>query len=138
MEPIITAILTQLALEIGADFASFLEAFISDFIALRKARGVQALVLPQLVHWWCVAADKQTNADGSLYTKEQRHNYVLYIMEDWAKNLGLDLSASFKDALIKGEMLKRVQAAGDSAVHLLVDEAGKVVQGKVDELIKKQ
>ena len=133
MDAALTAILTQLALHIGEDFAAFIGAFIADIVALRKARADKAMILPQLIHWWCVAADEQLNPDGSAMTNEQKHAYVIGIIRVWAKGLGLDLSQSFQDALVKAEMMKRLQEVGGAAVQVIADQAGKAVQQKVNQ-----
>ena len=59
--------------------------------------------------------------------------YVRNIIETWAKGLGLDPSTSFKDALIKSEMLKRGQAAGREVVQGIAQIVGE----KIQEAIKK-
>ena len=100
MEAALLAILTQLGLALGEDVAGFLSVFIGGFLTLRFQAGGKGLILPQLVHWWMVAADTQKHGDGTPYTSAEKHAYVLGIIDSWAKGIGLDLASSFKDALI--------------------------------------
>jgi len=132
MDPITAAlapIIASLAAQIGVDAAEFIAAFVGGFIKLRLVRGERAFVLPQLVHWWMVAAKDQHNADGTPFTDEQKHAYVKNLITLWAQGEGVDLKSSFKDALIKMGWLKMLQDAGTEAIkvttQVVVDEAKK-------------
>ena len=116
-------VFAKLAMSLGEDAAALIQAFIVGFVKLRAVRGEKALLLPQLIGWWCIAADEQKNADGSPMTNDQKHAYVRNIIEVWARGLGLDLSSSFMDALIKSEMLKRLETQG-------IDTVKDIMEGK--------
>ena len=137
MEAALTAILTNLVLQIGEDAALFLTTFIGGFVKLRLEKGGKGLILPQLIHWWMIAADTQKHDDGTPYTGEEKHAYVLGIMDTWAKNVGLDLSSSFKDALIKIGMIKRLQDAGKEAVQVVAEVAGEKIKKETQSAVKK-
>ena len=115
-------VFAKLAMTLGEDATKMIQAFIVGFVKLRAARQEKALLLPQLIKWWCMAADEQRNSDGSLLSKEEKHAYVKGIVDVWAKDLKLDLAASFTDALIKSEMLRRLEEAGVEAVREMATE----------------
>mgnify|MGYP001612978209 CR=1 FL=1 len=115
-------VFAKLAMTLGEDATEMITAFIVGFARLRAARQEKALLLPQLIKWWCIAADEQRNPDGSLLSKEEKHAYVKGIIEVWAKGLSLDLVTSFTDALIKSEMLRRQEAAGIEMVKDMTAE----------------
>ena len=62
-----------LAMTLGEDATKMIQAFIVGFVKLRAVREGKALLLPQLIKWWCIAADEQRNPDGSLLSKEEKH-----------------------------------------------------------------
>ena len=135
MEAALLAIVAQLGIALGEEAATFLTVFVQGFLTLRFEKGSKGLILPQLVHWWMVAADTQRHEDGTLYTGEEKHAYVKNIMDVWANGVGLDLKDSFKDALIKVGMMQRLKQAGTDAVQVVTQAAGDAVKGEVQNLV---